>query len=69
MAKVRETHDLHVGDVIVSVNGVEHDEWANTAELFLKLHTKAGDSAKLEVIREGKRITMPIQSYVLSFRK
>ena len=69
MAKVRNTHDLRVGDVIVAVDGVERDEFANSAELFLKLHTKAGESAKLEVIRDGKRITMPIQTYVLSFRK
>ena len=69
MAKIRNTHDLRVGDVIVAVDGVERDEFANTAELFLKLHTKAGESAKLEVIRDGKRITMPIQTYILSFRK
>jgi serine protease Do len=69
MAKVRNTHDLRVGDVIVAVDGVERDEFANTAELYLKLHTKAGESAKLEVIRDGKRITMPIQTYILSFRK
>ncbi len=69
MAKVRNTHDLRVGDVIVAVDGVERDEFAHTAELYLKLHTKAGESAKLEVIRDGKRITMPIQTYILSFRK
>jgi hypothetical protein len=69
MAKIRNTHDLRVGDVIIAVDGVERDEFANTAELYLKLHTKAGESAKLEVIRDGKRITMPIQTYVLSFRK
>jgi len=69
MAKVRDTHDLRVGDVIVAVDGVERDPMANTAELYLKLHTKAGESAKLEVIRDGKRITMPIQTYILSFRK
>ena len=69
MAKIRETHDLRVGDVIVAVDGIDHDEFANTAELYLKLHTRAGDSAKLEVIRDGKRITLPIHTYVLSFRK
>ena len=68
-AKIRGTHDLRVGDVIVAVDGIERDEFAHTAELFLKLHTKAGESSKLEVIRDGKRITMPIQTYVLSFRK
>jgi serine protease Do len=69
MAKIRNTHDLRLGDVIVAVDGVEHDPFANTAELYLKLHTKAGESAKLEVIRDGKRMTMPIQTYILSFRK
>lgn len=68
-AKFRKTHTLKVGDVIAAVNGVSTDEFAHTAELYLKLHTKAGDSAKLEVIREGKRLTMPIQTHVLSFRK
>ena len=69
MAKIRNSHDLRVGDVIVAVDGVERDDFAHTAELYLKLHTKAGESAKLEVIRDGKRLTMPIQTYVLSFRK
>jgi len=69
MAKIRKTNELRVGDVIVAVDGVERDEFANTAELYLKLHTKAGESAKLEVIRDGNRITMPIHTFVLSFRK
>ncbi len=66
---MRGTHDLRVGDVIAAVNGVESDEFANTAELYLKLHTRAGESSKLDVIRDGKRIAMPLQTYVLSFRK
>ena len=69
LAKIRKTHDLRLGDVIVAVNGVERDEFAHTAELYLKLHTKASEQASLEVIRDGKRITMPIQAHVLSFRK
>ena len=68
-AKIRGTHDLRIGDVIVAVNGIESDGFAHTAELFLKLHTRAGESSKLEVIRDGKRITMPLKTYVLSFRK
>jgi len=68
-AKIRRTHDLRVGDVIVAVNGIESDEFAHTAELFLKLYTKAGDAAKLDVIRDGNRIRIAIQTYVLSFRK
>jgi serine protease Do len=68
-AKVRKTHDLRTGDIIVAVDGVDRDEFANTAELFLKLHTRAGESAQLEVIRDGQRITMPLRTQVLSFRK
>ncbi len=69
LAKIRKTHDLRMGDVIVAVNGVDHDELASTAELYLKLHTKASESATLEVLRDGKRLTMPIKTHVLSFRK
>jgi len=69
MTKVRGTHDLRVGDVVAAVNGVESDALANTADLYLKLYLKAGESAKLDVIRAGKRITLPIHTYSLSFRK
>jgi S1-C subfamily serine protease len=68
-AKVRGTHDLRMGDVIVAVNDIESDEFADTAELFLKLYTRAGESSKLLVMRDGKRITMPLKTYILSFRK
>jgi hypothetical protein len=68
-AKVRGTHDLRIGDVIVAVNGIESDEFAHTAELFLKLYTEAGESSKLEVMRNGQRITMPLKTYILRFRK
>jgi hypothetical protein len=68
-AKIRKTHELKIGDIVAAVDGVEADEWANTAELFLKLHTKAGESAMLDVIRDGQRIKMPIHTNILSFRK
>jgi len=68
-AKIRKSHELKIGDVITAVDGVESDEWANTAELYLKLHTKAGESAMLDVLRDGQRIKMPIHTQILSFRK
>ena len=68
-AKIRKTHDLRTGDIIYAVDGVERDEIANTAELYLKLRMKAGESATLGVIRSGQRIQMPLHSYQLSFRK
>ncbi|MCU1233593.1 MAG: hypothetical protein JWP63_1560 [Candidatus Solibacter sp.] len=68
-AKIRKTHELRTGDIIYAVDKVERDDLANTAELFLKLRKKAGQAAALSVIRDGKRIEMPLQSYQLSFRK
>jgi hypothetical protein len=68
-AKVRKTHDLRVGDIIFAVDGVERDDLANTAELFLKLRKTAGDSAMLGVIRDGRKIEVPLHTYRLSFRK
>jgi hypothetical protein len=68
-AKMVKSHDLHVGDVIVAVDGVERDDLANTAELFIKLRKTAGDGVTLDVIRDGHRIQMPLKTYRMSFRK
>jgi hypothetical protein len=68
-ARIRKTHDLRTGDIVYAVDGVERDEIANTAELFLKLRKKAGESATLGVIRNGQRLQIPLHSYQLSFRK
>src|SRR5438105_4035393 len=35
-AKMMKTHDLRVGDIIFGVDGVERDELADTADVFLK---------------------------------
>jgi hypothetical protein len=51
------------------VDGIERDDIANTAELFIKLRKKGGDSAVLGVIRNGQRIQSPLHTYTLSFRK
>jgi hypothetical protein len=69
LAKLLKSHDLRVGDIIAGVDGVERDDLANTAELYLKLRKKAGDSAMLDVIREGQRIKMQLNTHILSFRK
>lgn len=68
-AKIRGVSDLRVGDVIVAVDGAEHDELANTADLYIKLRRKAGDSVTLDVLRDGKRMQMPLHTHSLSFRK
>src|SRR5262249_12246346 len=68
-ARMMKSHDLRVGDVIYAVDGVERDDLANTAELYLKLHKKAGSTATLKVLRNGQRIEMPLTTQILSFRK
>jgi hypothetical protein len=69
LAKAMGSHDLRVGDVIAAVDGVERDELANTAELYLKLRKKAGENSTLDVIRDGRRMKMQLSTHVLSFRK
>ena len=68
-AKLMKTHELRVGDIVVAVDGVETDEIANTAELYMKLRKKAGDAVTLDVLRDGKRMKMPLQTNRMSFRK
>jgi hypothetical protein len=68
-AKLMKTHELKVGDIVFGVDGVETDEIANTAELFMKIRKTAGDSVTLDVLRDGKRIKMALKTYRMSFRK
>jgi hypothetical protein len=68
-AKIVKSHELKVGDVIVAVDGVDHDEFANSAELYIKLRKNPETTVTLDVLREGKRIQMPLRTYRMSFRK
>ncbi len=68
-AKVMGAHELKVGDVIYAVDGVETDPLAHTAELYLKIRKPVGAEVKLGVLRDGQRITMPLKSSRMSFRK
>ena len=69
LAKTIKAHDLQVGDIIFGVDGVESDELANTAELYVKLRKTAGESVMLSVIRAGKRMQLPLKTYRMNFRK
>ncbi len=69
LAKTIKAHDLQVGDIIFGVDGVESDELANTAELYVKLRKTAGESVMLSVIRDGKRMQLPLKTYRMNFRK
>ena len=47
------THTLEVGDVVVSVNGVETDPLATSCSLYIQLRVRAGDFVTLGIIRKG----------------
>ena len=64
-----KSHSLLVGDIVYAVNGLDHDEFAHTAELYMKLYMTPGDTAKLDVLRGESRIQSTLLSYRLSFRK
>ena len=68
-AKVMKSHDLQVGDVIAAVDGVERDEIAVTADMYIKLHKKPEEPVTLDVIRAGKRLQMPLKTFRMGFRK
>lgn len=68
-ARMLKSHDLRVGDVVVAVDGVGRDEYANTAEFYIKLRKKAGDDVTLDVLRDGKTLKMPLKTFRMSFRK
>jgi hypothetical protein len=68
-AEMMKSHQLKVGDIVVAVDGADTDPWANTAEMYVKLRKKAGDSVTLDVIRDGQRLQMPLKTYRMSFRK
>jgi C-terminal processing protease CtpA/Prc len=68
-AEMLKSHELKVGDIIYAVDGVSRDEVANTAEFYIRLRKKAGDSVTLAVIRNGKRLEMPLKTFRMSFRK
>jgi hypothetical protein len=68
-ARITRSHDLRPGDIIVAVDGVDHDELADSAELHIKLRKRPGDTVTLDVIRDGERIRVPLRTYRLGFRK
>ncbi len=68
-AKVMQAHELKLGDVIFAVDGIDTDQLANTAELYLKLRKPVESAVTLDVLRAGQRIKMPLKSSRMSFRK
>lgn len=68
-ADMLKVHELKAGDIVYAVDSVEQDSVANTPELFIKLRKTAGDTVTVDVIRDGKRIKMPVRTQRMYFRK
>ncbi len=69
VADLLGSHQLQVGDIIAAVNGVQEDEIANTAELYVRLRTKSGESSMLDVIRDGQHMELKLTTGRMGFRK
>ena len=68
-ADILKLHQLKPGDIVFGVDGVERDDIANTAELFIKLHKNAGDTFMLDLLRDGKRTKMEVKTTSVAYRK
>jgi serine protease Do len=68
-AEMTKSHELRIGDIIFGVDGVQRDQLADTAELFIKLRKTAGQSVTLDLLRGGKRMQMKLKTYRMAFRK
>ncbi len=68
-AETLRVHQLKLGDIVYAVDGVERDQLANTPELYIKLYKTAGETVTVDVIRDGKRIKMPVKTHRMWFRK
>jgi S1-C subfamily serine protease len=44
-----------VDDIVYAVDGVEEDEYTQSATLYIKLNKNAGDTIKVGVLRGGKK--------------
>jgi serine protease Do len=69
MASMLKSHTLKVGDIVYAVDGATRDEYANTAEFYIKLRVRAGNEVKLGIIRDGKRLELPLKTFQMGFRK
>ncbi len=68
-AEMLKVHELKVKDIVYAVDGVERDDVANTPDLFIKLRKNGGDTVMIDVIRDGKRMKMPVKTQRMFFRK
>jgi hypothetical protein len=68
-AALLKSHELQKGDIIFGIDGVQRDEIANSADLYIRLRKTAGETYTLDVIRDGQRLQTPLKTFKMGFRK
>ncbi|MAS92976.1 MAG: hypothetical protein CMO55_07230 [Verrucomicrobiales bacterium] len=68
-AMLEQANELEKGDIIYSVDGVERDDVAKDAALYVKLTCRSGDTVTLGVLRGDERIELPLNTKRKSFRR
>jgi hypothetical protein len=69
LAESLKLHTLKPGDVITAIEGVRESRLTQNVELYIKLTMKAGDSATLDLLRDGEPMRMELKSYRQRYRK
>jgi len=69
LGKSLKAHTLRPGDIIYAVNGMATSKLTRNIELYIKLTTRAGESVKLKLLRDGRPMEMTLKTYRQSFRK
>lgn len=69
LAGALNVHTLRKGDIVLAVDGATSSAWTKHPELHLKLSVRAGDTARLEVLRDGKREEMEVATHRQYYRK
>jgi serine protease Do len=69
LAESLKLHTLKPGDIITAVEGVREGKLTQNVELYIKLTRRAGDSATLDLLRNGGPMQMRLKSYRQFFRK
>ena len=68
-AMFEAAHTLKEGDIITAVDGKEVNSLHTGVELHIQLYHKSGSKVTLDVIREGEKITLPLQTKRKFFRR
>lgn len=66
---LESTHELQIGDVIISIDGVSSNILDVHASYHIRLFHRAGDTMNLGVIRNGTTVQIPLQTQRQVFRR